>query len=211
MYVGWADGRGMRVRRNGGDEGAVVLEVAGLGAYTLLKPEIGLHVLELPHEDDRSFDRVTVLVDVEPVGLGGNGPQSSDRREPAIVRRYRHDPSPLVRDASGMRTGQDRPRAGRRLRPARGRTARLAHSGAGQRLGVQQARRVGDVARRRRLHVHVDAEVEVVHARPLSTTAGPWPSSTCPSSAGEAGHHRRRTPRTARPSSPSWPSIRCIP
>ena len=72
MYVGWADGRGMRVRRNG-DDGVVVLEVAGLGAYTLLKPEIGLHVLELPHEDDRSFDRVTVLVDVEPVGHGGTG------------------------------------------------------------------------------------------------------------------------------------------
>jgi ATP-dependent Clp protease ATP-binding subunit ClpC len=103
----------MRVRRNGGDEGAVVLEVAGLGAYTLLKPEIGLHVLELPHEDNRSFDRVTVLVDVEPVGLGGDEPEPSDRREPAIVRRYRHDPSPLVRDASGMRTGRiDRVLAG---------------------------------------------------------------------------------------------------
>ena len=113
MYVGWADGRGMRVRKNGGDEGVVVLEVAGLGAYTLLKPEIGLHVLELPHEDDRSFDRVTVLVDVAPVGHGGNGPQPSDRREPAIVRRYRHEPSPLVRDASGMRTGRiDRVLAG---------------------------------------------------------------------------------------------------
>ena len=113
MYVGWADGRGMRVRRNGGDEGVVVLEVAGLGAYTLLKPEVGLHVLELPHEEDRSFDRVTVLVDVEPVGHGGNGPQPTDRREPAIVRRYRHEPSPLVRDASGIRTGRiDRVLAG---------------------------------------------------------------------------------------------------
>ena len=125
MYVGWADGRGMRVRRNGGDEGIVVLEVAGLGAYTLLKPEIGLHVLELPHEDNRSFDRVTVLVDVEPVGHGGNGPETSDRREPAIVRRYRHRPvtprSRRLRDAHG----QDRPRAGRRLRPAGGRAARL--------------------------------------------------------------------------------------
>ncbi len=112
MYVGWADGRGMRVRRNGDDE-AVVLEVAGLGAYTLLKPEIGLHVLELPHEEDRSFDRVTVLVDVEPVEDGTNGPRLSDRPEPAIVRRYRHEPSPLVRDASGMRTGRiDRVLAG---------------------------------------------------------------------------------------------------
>ena len=113
MYIGWADGRGMRVRRNGGDEGVVVLDVAGLGAYTLLKPEIGLHVLELPHAEARSFDRLTVFVDVEPVGHGGDGPDHSDRREPAIVRRYRHEPSPLVRDASGMRTGRiDRVLAG---------------------------------------------------------------------------------------------------
>ena len=35
--------------------GAVVLEVAGLGAYTLLKPEIGFHVLELPHEGQSLF------------------------------------------------------------------------------------------------------------------------------------------------------------
>jgi ATP-dependent Clp protease ATP-binding subunit ClpC len=111
MYVGWADGRGMRIRRNG-DDGVVVLEVSGLGAYTLLKPEIGLHVLELPHEEDRSFDRVTVRVDVAPAGGGLDG-QHADRPEPAIVRRYRHEPSPLVRDASGMRTGRiDRVLAG---------------------------------------------------------------------------------------------------
>ena len=112
MYVGWADGRGMRVRRNG-DDGVVVLEVSGLGAYTLLRPEIGMHVLELPHEEDRSFDRVTVLVDVEPAGQSTDGPPHADRPEPAIVRRYRHEPSPLVRDASGMRTGRiDRVLAG---------------------------------------------------------------------------------------------------
>ena len=112
MYVGWADGRGMRVRRNG-DDGVVVLDVSGLGAYTLLKPEIGLHVLELPHEEDRSFDRVTVLVDVEPVGHGPNGTAPPDRPEPAVVRRYRHEPSPLVRDGSGLRTGRiDRVLAG---------------------------------------------------------------------------------------------------
>ena len=89
-----------------------MLEVAGLGAYTLLKPEIGLHVLELPLEESRSFDRVTVLVDVEPVGLAADE-RPPDRPEPAIVRRYRHEPSPLVRDASGVRTGRiDRVLAG---------------------------------------------------------------------------------------------------
>jgi len=42
----------------------------------------------------------------------GSSPDG-DRAEPAIVRRYRHEPSPLVRDASGMRTGRiDRVLAG---------------------------------------------------------------------------------------------------
>ena len=40
MYVGWADGRRMRVRSSGSD-GVVVLEVAGLGAYTLLSRKVG--------------------------------------------------------------------------------------------------------------------------------------------------------------------------
>ena len=111
MYVSWADGRGMRIRRNGAED-AVVLEVAGLGAYTLLKRENGLHVLELPHGEDRGFDRVTAYVDVEPGGSDPEGSRTSER-DPTIVRRYRHEPSPLVRNASGMRTGRiDRVLAG---------------------------------------------------------------------------------------------------
>jgi hypothetical protein len=62
-------------------------------------------VLELPHVDSRSFDRATVLVDVEPVGVEANG-RPTERPEPAVVRRYRHEPSPLVRDAAGARTGR---------------------------------------------------------------------------------------------------------
>ena len=108
MYVNWADGRGMRIRRNGAN-GEVVLEISGLGAYTLLKGESGLHVLELPHEEDRGFERVTALVEVDPVGASAD----ASRGEPTIVRRYRHEPSPLVRDAAGMRTGRiDRVLAG---------------------------------------------------------------------------------------------------
>ena len=108
MYVGWADARGMRIRRSGVDK--VVLEVNGLGAYTLLKPETGLHVLELP-VPERSFDRATVVVAVEPAD--GDGEGATNGAEPVVVRRYRHEPSPLVRDASGMRTGRiDRVLAG---------------------------------------------------------------------------------------------------
>jgi ATP-dependent Clp protease ATP-binding subunit ClpC len=110
MYAGWADGRGMRLHRDG-VSARVVLRITGLGAYTLLKGEAGLHVLELPHDEDRGFDRLTVLVDV---GSETNGAApAADGGEPAIVRRYRHEPSPLVRDASGMRTGRiDRVLAG---------------------------------------------------------------------------------------------------
>ena len=104
MYVSWADGRGMRIRRNGG-AGETVLDVSGLGAYTLLKGESGIHVLELPHEEDRGFDRVTAFVEVDPAGAEPTR-SGGARGEPAIVRRYRHEPSPLVRDAAGMRTGR---------------------------------------------------------------------------------------------------------
>ena len=108
MYIGWADARGMRVRRSGQDP--VVLEVSGLGAYTLLKPETGLHVLELP-VPERSFDRATVLVAVEPADGDVDG--ATNGAEPVVVRRYRHEPSPLVRDADGTRTGRiDRVLAG---------------------------------------------------------------------------------------------------
>jgi ATP-dependent Clp protease ATP-binding subunit ClpC len=111
MYVGWADARGMRLRRDGGP-GNVRLEIAGLGAYTLLKSEAGLHVLELPHEDDRGFDRVTAVVEIASVAASGEEPRA-ERGEPIVVRRYRHEPSPLVRDACGMRTGRiDRVLAG---------------------------------------------------------------------------------------------------
>ena len=108
MYVGWADGRGMRIRRNGAI-GDTVLDISGLGAYTLLKSEAGLHVLELPHDDDRGFDRVTALVEVEPAGAELGRESRRARHRPTVPPRA----SPLVRDASGMRTGRiDRVLAG---------------------------------------------------------------------------------------------------
>ena len=138
MYVGWADGRGMRIRRNGGD-GVVVLDVSGLGAYTLLKQEIGLHVLELPHEEDRSFDRVTVLVDVEPPGDGKNGRAPGSARAGdrpalpprALAARPQHD---------GDAHRPDRPRSGRRLRPLRGRAGLEARRAFRGRAGSRPSR-----------------------------------------------------------------------
>ena len=107
MYVSWADASGMRVRR-AADANGPVLTVAGLGAYTLLRAEAGVHVLELPVADDRSFQRVSAVVKVTPADAGERSSDDdlADGSEHSVVRRYRRDPSPLVRDASGARTGR---------------------------------------------------------------------------------------------------------
>jgi ATP-dependent Clp protease ATP-binding subunit ClpC len=114
MYEAWGRGRGMRVQRLHSDSG-YLLAVSGIGAYSILATESGLHVFESPH-DERSFDRAAVQVtvaprpvaapDVEPLELarqalaGLNVPA-------AVVRRYRERPSPLVRDSvRDLRTGR---------------------------------------------------------------------------------------------------------
>jgi ATP-dependent Clp protease ATP-binding subunit ClpC len=96
MYEGWARARGMRIHENGDG----TLQVSGLGSYTILAPEAGLHVYEEP--DGKNVRRLTVQVVV-----GGD-------RSRRIVRRYRRKPSPLVRDAvRRWRTGRiDRVLAG---------------------------------------------------------------------------------------------------
>ncbi len=108
MYVSWAAGRGMQIREADGHD-TRILEVVGLGAYTLLRGENGMHVLETP-AGESSFDRATVVVSVAALDPGW---ASTDGAEAVIVRRYRREPSPLVRYASGARTGRiDRVLAG---------------------------------------------------------------------------------------------------
>jgi ATP-dependent Clp protease ATP-binding subunit ClpC len=118
MYEAWARRRGMRLRRLGPGAGpGRVLAVTGIAAFTILAPEAGLHVLELPH-GERTFDRVGVHVDVAP---WPSGPPDDDVEEiaraalasrkgddpPTVVRRYRSEPSPLVRDSvRDWRTGR---------------------------------------------------------------------------------------------------------
>ena len=107
MYASWADGRGMRVRRHDAERGQA-LTVSGLGAFTLLQSEAGLHLFEVPAAEQRSFDRISVLVTVAPRDHETR-PDEADAAtagEPTVVRRYRESPSPLVRDASGARTGR---------------------------------------------------------------------------------------------------------
>ena len=95
--------------------GTHVLDVSGIGAYQILAPEAGLHVLESP-VGERTFDRIVVQVAVAPRPAAG--PEADPVEQagrvlaelpPAgtIVRRYRTKPSPLVRDAvRRWRTGR---------------------------------------------------------------------------------------------------------
>jgi len=119
MYVAWGERRGMLVRRLDIEDGGEVFAVSGLGAATILAPEAGIHVLELPGDDEqRTVDRVAVGVELAPWpptrGHGDEPPEAAAREALAevsiatqVVRRYRYDPSPLVRDSvRRYRTGR---------------------------------------------------------------------------------------------------------
>jgi ATP-dependent Clp protease ATP-binding subunit ClpC len=119
MYCSWANNRHMQLVELAGTGAARDLPwllISGFGAHRLLGREVGLHVLELPGEDDnpgRAAARVRIAV--APLGdppadklrsllseTLSRGPQPH-----AIVRRYRSEPSPLVRNMNGSwRTGK---------------------------------------------------------------------------------------------------------
>ncbi len=125
MYRGWAKKRRMRCQvleetRSGADAGyRLVLTIGGLGAYSILEGESGLHVMETPGERGARTERRVVNVRVAPQGRAPAQGHAALRREAAaaldgeadgersIVRRYRNEPSPLVRDnVRGWRTGR---------------------------------------------------------------------------------------------------------
>jgi ATP-dependent Clp protease ATP-binding subunit ClpC len=93
-----------------------VLLISGLGAHRILQREAGLHVLERG-EDGKSRGRATARVRLAVAPLG-DLPEARLRRAlvealeqgarpHAVVRRYRAEPSPLVRDMQGgWRTGR---------------------------------------------------------------------------------------------------------
>ena len=124
MYVDWAGKRRMRLDvldESTGDATApysVLFAISGFGAFTILEPESGLHVLESPN-DSKLFNRVKARVIVAPQGdAPTSGPREARERaleaideateeSPVIVRRYREEPSPLVRYAvRHWRTGR---------------------------------------------------------------------------------------------------------
>ena len=106
MYTGWADHRGMRLQALT-EKSGLRYSVSGLAAYALLSDENGLHVLETP-AGENDVDRIAVRVTVKAVPLYYSALPASI--EPItsgeIVRRYRLQPSPLVRDQRGWRTGR---------------------------------------------------------------------------------------------------------
>jgi hypothetical protein len=93
-----------------------LLVISGFGAARLLETEVGLHILdyELPGDSGRAVARVTVG------STPANLPESlteqyavlsrdivEGRGPAAVVRRYRDDSSPLIRDLRhGWRTGR---------------------------------------------------------------------------------------------------------
>ncbi|HEY0100473.1 MAG TPA: AAA family ATPase [Pyrinomonadaceae bacterium] len=135
MYRLWAEARRMRfeILEETKDDAApadatatsaadapyqMLAAVSGFAAYSLLHGESGWHVLETP-QDEKSFNRARVHVRVvaqpdEPAGREGVRGQAAraladgaNNAQTQIVRRYREEPSPLVRDSvRGWRTGK---------------------------------------------------------------------------------------------------------
>jgi ATP-dependent Clp protease ATP-binding subunit ClpC len=115
MYRGWAGNRHMQLTEmaDGAERNLPWLLISGFGAHRLLVQEIGLHVLEADEEKGRVAARVRLAV--APLGdlpadklraalaeAFARGPQPH-----AVVRRYRSEPSPLVRNMNGSwRTGK---------------------------------------------------------------------------------------------------------
>ena len=120
MYERWGERRQMRpmVLQPYQEGRPFVIAFAGLGAHSILKHEAGLHVWEEP-ASGKSFKRAKVQVRVVPQpeqlaqDAAGQLQQALEafnkeaKPSRTIVRRYRRDPSPLVRDSiRGWRSGK---------------------------------------------------------------------------------------------------------
>jgi ATP-dependent Clp protease ATP-binding subunit ClpC len=115
MYRKWAARRGMQVSESG-ESRLPVFVISGFGSARLLSSEAGLHVLDYEDSDDAGRTVARVTVRPTPLTL----PESSAERTAvlsallekgpapaAIVRRYRVDSSPVIRDMKqGWRTGR---------------------------------------------------------------------------------------------------------
>ena len=123
MYENWGHKRQMRGQMLGGGsqrggQGTILIAFGGLGANAILRREAGLHILETP-DTDGSFLRQSARVRVVPQPFKARGAAQTEAEYAracvvgvppganTIVRRYREQPSPLVRDSiAGWRTGR---------------------------------------------------------------------------------------------------------
>jgi ATP-dependent Clp protease ATP-binding subunit ClpC len=120
MYKRWARKRRMQidVLAERSSPYRALLAVSGFGSYPILKPEIGLHVFERPAANGRPLGRMRTRVRVagQPEDEAANEERLNAAEEAVgaptatsgrIVRRYREEPSPLVRDSvRGWRSGR---------------------------------------------------------------------------------------------------------
>lgn len=117
MYKSWASRRRMQVADFGGASASdlPILHVTGFGAFRTLHPEAGLHVFDEQAGDAsrRLVARVVVAAgpDMAPMQTGWRTDAAAllaaAPHVHSIVRRYRADPAPMVRDAvQGWRTGR---------------------------------------------------------------------------------------------------------
>jgi ATP-dependent Clp protease ATP-binding subunit ClpC len=118
MYRGWCEGRHMQVEElaNTPDQETPILLVTGFGAHRVLTAECGLHVLEIAGTNgalNRAAARVRIAIPPieelpKPKMHSALVKMLRDAAGPStIVRRYRREPSPLVRSADGSwRTGK---------------------------------------------------------------------------------------------------------
>jgi ATP-dependent Clp protease ATP-binding subunit ClpC len=122
MYSEWAARRRMHLTRVQERRTEVpLLLISGFGAHAVLANEAGLHVLETEtsgprgHVVHRTVARVRVAATTDVMSRSGTNAEALAKilaEEPAsafVVRRYRFEPSPLVRDARrGWRSGRVR-------------------------------------------------------------------------------------------------------
>jgi ATP-dependent Clp protease ATP-binding subunit ClpC len=118
MYRGWSSKRHMQMSEidGSGHKDLPVLIISGFGAHRALSRECGLHVLELPdgakgatRATARVLLMLTPLGDVPSAKMRSIVNQDFDKapRLSVVIRRYRQEPAPLVRNADGSwRTGR---------------------------------------------------------------------------------------------------------
>jgi ATP-dependent Clp protease ATP-binding subunit ClpC len=118
MYRAWAGNRHMQLTEMAGEGERALpwLVISGFGAHRLLVQEVGLHVHELSDEEQgasRASARVRLgiapLGDVPADKLRARLAEALQRgpQPHTVVRRYRREPAPLVRNMNGSwRTGK---------------------------------------------------------------------------------------------------------